>query len=165
MGAIIPLITYLVWWYGFNRRLRDGYVAFFIAAAAWGSAVFVLSETLSLCHALSFFPLFFGWSLLLAATIYFMRGDPWPDAKDFLRLLTSLTVIEKTMLFFIVSVVAIKAYSALMSAPNTADAMTYHLARVEHWIQDQSVTDYPTHVLRQLYYPVFSEYIMLNLMI
>jgi hypothetical protein len=42
------------------------------------------------------------------------------------------------------------ALTAGAAAPNAWDSMTYHLPRITHWIQDASVSHYPTHVLRQL---------------
>jgi 4-amino-4-deoxy-L-arabinose transferase-like glycosyltransferase len=48
--------------------------------------------------------------------------------------------------------------TGLASAPNTYDSMTYHLPRVMHWLQDQSVSHYYTPISRQLYQPPFAEY-------
>ena len=39
---------------------------------------------------------------------------------------------------------------ALTAPPNTWDSMTYHMPRVEHWIENRNVEPYPTHILRQL---------------
>ncbi|MDJ1469751.1 glycosyltransferase family 39 protein [Cytophagaceae bacterium DM2B3-1] len=43
--------------------------------------------------------------------------------------------------------------------------MTYHMARVMHWVQNKSIDHYPSHVLRQHYQPPFTEYIILHLQI
>ena len=43
------------------------------------------------------------------------------------------------------------------------DSYTYHLPRVEHWIQDKNVDFFPTNNIRQLYLAPFSEYAILNL--
>ena len=40
--------------------------------------------------------------------------------------------------------------------------MTYHMSRVVHWIQDRSVANYPTHILRQLHQNPWSEFAILH---
>ena len=53
----------------------------------------------------------------------------------------------------VVAVVVIAGVTAIVAPPNTYDSMTYHLPRVMHWIQHQSVGHYPTHIPRQLHFP------------
>ena len=48
--------------------------------------------------------------------------------------------------------------TALLAPPNTWDSMTYHLPRVMHWQQNQSVEPYPTHILRQVFLAPLAEY-------
>jgi len=43
--------------------------------------------------------------------------------------------------------------------------MTYHMARVAHWIQNQTVAHYPTHITRQFYQPPWAEYAIMHLQI
>ena len=50
------------------------------------------------------------------------------------------------------------ALIAWAAAPNNWDSMTYHLPRVLHWIQNGSLSHYPTHVLRQLTLSPGAEY-------
>jgi len=54
-------------------------------------------------------------------------------------------------------------YSALWYVPNNWDSMTYHLARVAHWLQNGSVGLYATHVSRQVTYPPGAEYLLVVL--
>jgi hypothetical protein len=51
----------------------------------------------------------------------------------------------------------------LFAPPNTADSMTYHMARVAHWVQQGNVEHYPTAILRQLYQNPLAEYTILHL--
>jgi hypothetical protein len=55
------------------------------------------------------------------------------------------------------------AISALRYLPNNWDSMTYHLARVAHWIQHRSVEPYPTHVDRQVIIQPGAEYVIASL--
>jgi hypothetical protein len=51
---------------------------------------------------------------------------------------------------------------AWVASPNTDDAMSYHLGRVIHWVQNKSVAFYPTHILRQLHQNPWSEFAILH---
>ncbi len=55
--------------------------------------------------------------------------------------------------------------SALRYAPNNWDSMSYHLARVAHWIQNRSVTDHDTNIARQFVLQPGAEYLLLVLQV
>ena len=61
------------------------------------------------------------------------------------------------------AIVGIAGLTAIVAPPNTYDSMTYHLPRVMHWIQNQSVAHYPTHIPRQLHFSPGAEYILTHL--
>ncbi len=46
--------------------------------------------------------------------------------------------------------------------PYNCDSMAYHLPRITHWIQNQSVQHFATHYDMQVTAPVFAEYIQLH---
>ena len=54
----------------------------------------------------------------------------------------------------------INAYwcAGLWAYPNNWDSMTYHLTRVEHWMQRQTVIHYATNNVRQVSQPPLAEY-------
>ena len=56
------------------------------------------------------------------------------------------TVLVEIILLIILTATA---YTALLSVPNNWDSMTYHLPRIEHWLQDRSLAFYPTYDDRQ----------------
>ncbi len=65
--------------------------------------------------------------------------------------------------FLLLALAPVILFSALAYPPNNWDSMTYHLARVAHWIENRSVAAYPTAIGRQLVYPPGAEYLLLVL--
>jgi len=65
-------------------------------------------------------------------------------------------------LFLIIVVFLPLFLIALYYPPNNWDSMTYHLSRVEHWIQDKNVEFYPTNNDRQLFMSPLDEYVILH---
>ena len=64
---------------------------------------------------------------------------------------------EFTAIAFILTICLI---TALISSPNNWDVMTYHLPRVMHWAQNQSIAHYPTNNTRQISFPTTAGYIV-----
>jgi hypothetical protein len=56
---------------------------------------------------------------------------------------------------------ALLLFGALRQPPTTWDSMTYHLARVAHWLQNGSVLTYATWIQRQNLFPPGAEYLLL----
>src|SRR5215831_2674356 len=54
-----------------------------------------------------------------------------------------------TGLLIVAAIGAVTLFIALTTVPNNWDSQTYHLPRVEHWIQDRSLAFYPTSIMRQ----------------
>src|SRR5215831_11123033 len=65
------------------------------------------------------------------------------------------------ILFFLI----ISFFIAIIYPPNNYDSMTYHMARVGHWVQNHNVSYYPTHIIRQLEYQPFAEWVILHLQV
>lgn len=65
----------------------------------------------------------------------------------------------------LVPLVVLATISAVRYAPNNWDSMTYHLARVAHWIQNRSVAPYPTNNFRQVFLAPGAEYLLLSLQV
>lgn len=69
---------------------------------------------------------------------------------------------DRLSFFVIILVLAITSITAIVSAPNNWDSMTYHLPKVMHWIQNQSVYPYPTNNLRQISFSPGASYLTLQ---
>ena len=55
--------------------------------------------------------------------------------------------------------------TALISPPNNWDSMTYHMSRVEYWIQNKAVHFFTTNNPRQNVFAPFSEFFILHFQI
>ncbi len=82
--------------------------------------------------------------------------------RDFLHGCNSM---EKILLALCFLLCLILLFLALLTPPSNYDSMTYHLARVAHWIDNGSVNYYLTNIDRQLFSPVLSEYNLLFMML
>lgn len=67
-------------------------------------------------------------------------------------------------LFFLFFIFILFCLSILMP-PNNYDSLSYHLPRVEHWIDNKSVYPYSTNIIRQIIHPPLAEYYILILRI
>ena len=125
--------------------LTVGASAILCAAIVSGSALTGITEGLSLIRVLSFYPVVICWSLLtISSGLGAVRGWPKTARLDLSRC-KNYFLSEKIFLGIILFIGAVSAVTAMVGVPNTWDAMTYHLPRVEHWIQNKTVAFYPTN--------------------
>jgi hypothetical protein len=118
-----------------------------------GTAALVLTELLSPFHLLSRWPLAAGW--LLAVALWARFGPRASVKWRFLLLETGIAAI-------VAAIGAVVALTAILSPPNSADAMAYHLPRVVYWAQSGSVAFFPTPYLNQIMLQPLAEYLMLH---
>ena len=140
------------------RYLNGWRSAILCAAIVSGTALTGITEGLSLIRVLSFYPVVICWSLLtISSGLWAVRG--WPKtARLDVSYCKNWFLSEKIFLGIILFIGAASAVTAMVGVPNTWDAMTYHLPRVEHWIQDKTVAFYPTNDIRQLYITPWAEF-------
>ena len=112
------------------------------------------------------------WSVtdILLIAAYFRRfrkqdrqiksDDELPSEKKI-----NLSSFALFLLIGVVIIVLSVAVLAVMSGPNNPDSMRYHMSRVAHWIQNSSVSHYPTHTVKQLYQNPWSEFAIMHFQI
>ncbi len=69
----------------------------------------------------------------------------------------------KFEIFLILIILFLTFIISIIYPPNTLDAMAYHMPKVMHWTQNNSLNFYPTDDLRQLILAPLSEFILLHL--
>ncbi|MAG37446.1 MAG: hypothetical protein CL878_14520 [Dehalococcoidia bacterium] len=191
-AALLPLVCLALLVLHFGRaailsgrgsRWRE---AILVGAIVWGVLVAAFTEALSLFGLLTWLWLVGLWSLATVAltVLLLMRRlapirNPSPDLAGEGSQITSPVrqhggdrdgvgaagqdrmVVLSICGLGVIAVIA--GLTAIVAPPNTYDSMTYHLPRVMHWIQNQSVAHYPTHIPRQLHLAPGAEFVLTHL--
>ena len=154
----------------FHGSPASGRHAFLYAWLSLSLIVWFSTETLSTANLITPKVIYSVWGTVLLALIpmffvfYRKAGkfyEKWPFRPLSLLLRKdndSLLVIALSSFFIILPLLVL----AIFYPPNNWDSMTYHLPRVEHWIQNKNLMSYPTSNPRQLFSQPFAEYFILH---
>ncbi len=168
MGILFPVLDFfllfLLFGNTFLRKNFDWRESFILASLAWGGLAVLAAEVLSLFGWITPAGLISFWVLSGAVVLWaiqrFCTKLDFPAVKFF-----SLDRWDKGLVFGILFIIVIIALIAFKAPPNTYDSMTYHMSRVAHWVQNKTLTPYPTHILRQNVYTPFAEIGILHLQV
>lgn len=159
MFVMLPLISFAVIVLCLAARGSGYRQAILGAAVCFGLLLTAATELLSLFSALTFLTLALFWGAVTFFALLCLLPErnclniPKPRLETPETIAGSAAVLATTLLI------------ALAAPPNNWDSMTYHLARVVHWIQNSSVAHYPTHITRQLYSAPWAEYAIMHLQV
>lgn len=176
VAGAAPLLAFLVFWANAlvapaaRRRLTASVIgeAFLQSAVLWGVCVVAFNELLSLWGLLTADALTACWLLAcLAGLVALVAQRPQKSLTGQPEHADSAGKRESNTIWYISLAVAVLllAFTGVISVvipPNNWDAMAYHMARVQHWMQNQSVAFYPTNDPRQLFDPPWAEYAILQ---
>jgi amino acid transporter len=157
MLAILLPIALLLLFLIFCHPERDWRSALMSASVILGVLTIAFIEILSVFKLLTFATVLSAWSLsvIVLGWIYYRKLKQRKEKFD-LYLFFKLTPVSYILLGGIVFIVAVIGLISIVSPPNNWDSMTYHMSRVVHWIQNQSVAHYPTYDSAQLVHPPFA---------
>jgi hypothetical protein len=127
------------------------------------SLVLVITEIFSLFNALNYESVLIFWSIasLIAVGLIALNKTQNNFKKNLPN--KDIKINDLIAIAYIFTLVTILLLLTIYCPPNTWDSMTYHMSRVAHWVQNENVSFYPTHILRQLHQPPFAEYLILQL--
>jgi hypothetical protein len=169
MLLILPLLNFvflflwsLKYYYKEETPLR---LAFLNAAIFWGFLIIISTETLSLFHGITLKGIAGFWILAFCVTLLLYIITPPRHSVLFQLRTEPFLLSEKILLLSVGIILILTGVIAFQSLPNNWDSMTYHMSRVMHWIQNRSVSHYPSHNIRQITHMPFPEYIILHLQI
>ncbi len=149
--ALIPIVAYLcLVIFLFNRNQgEDLRLIILYASIIFAVYIILVEEVLSLFQGITRVGLIAAWAvMILVLAGYFVRLR-----RNGLMLLPRITPPSSwdgwLSLLLILFVLAITFVVAWLSPPQTWDSLSYHMSRIAHWAQNQSVADYITGIERQ----------------
>lgn len=145
-----------------DRSIR---ITFLVITTLWSILIVLGTELLSLFGAFTFCGLGLFW--MIAVVLIGTSPLKFTPMGLFsrLKILRELSLIDRSLIIGIAVIVTTTAMTALIAPPNNWDSMTYHMSRVAHWLQNQSVQFYPTSMPRQLLASPGTEYAIAQLQI
>lgn len=126
------------------------------AFLCWTVVSYAATEIFSFFHAISLLPFLLLWAVADGWLVYRL----WRADSDILRFFRLPFSTPALILGFIICVTL---FIACTGAPNNWDSQTYHLPRIEHWIQDRSLAYFPTPNGRQNDFGPLAEILLLQL--
>jgi hypothetical protein len=121
-----------------------------------GGITVAITELLSPFHLLRRVPLAVAWiTVAIVAAVWCWRRRP-------ILARVAIRPLEASITAVIAIIAALVGLTAVLSPPNSADAMAYHMPRVVYWAQAGSVAFFPTPYLNQISLQPLAEYIMLH---
>jgi len=132
----------------------------------------IITEVLSLFGFITYGGIFFSWLgavLVVISLIFLFYVKNTEVVRGRIRNLgdkiSGLTWQNVLIIIGIAIILVLTLIIALYSPPNTFDSMTYHMARIVHWIQNRSVDFYATSIPRQNHSMPFAEYLIMNVQV
>src|ERR1043166_6068676 len=163
----LPLLAWYLIWRRVRRSEIDLRAGLIISAIIWATSLVVITELDGQFSAINRTGLAISW-LAVCAIVLVLPNRRQPV----IQIEPSLTVAPQTgdrwtraLAVIIGAEIGVLLVIALVAPPNTWDAMTYHMSRVMHWMQNRSVQHYPTHILRQIHLNPGAEFIILHLQV
>lgn len=168
MLSLTPITFFIIIFFVFQKsKIAPSWrISFLSASLVWGLLLTATTEFLSLFGLISFWEILGVWILsVILALIYLLRIYQVNSTNGKLNIhlgLTEISDFDILLLAGITFIIIAVGVTGWISPPNTWDSMTYHMSRVMHWIQNGSVTYYPTHILRQLHQNPWAEYAIMH---
>ena len=168
LPPIVLVILFLIisGWTGHENGARfELPTAFLAAVILCGTALVVITEGLSLVSGITRLGLALAWSTVLFAILLWNRRTGalfigWDRLKTAVK---QIRGFEWVVLGGIVGTVIALFIVALVSPPNNVDSLLYHMPRVVHWAQNQSLEHFPAPHIGQNVRPYWAEAAILHL--
>jgi 4-amino-4-deoxy-L-arabinose transferase-like glycosyltransferase len=159
--GLAPFVALLLIILLYTKKRCNWPESILLGSIAWLFGISLLTQATSLANAIDLANFAWIWTVSIAILIILYASYPvsvkWGGVT-----IADYSTTERISLVLIGIIFAATLLVALSAPPNNWDSQVYHLARIEHWIQNRSLTPYPTAIARQIAYPELAETVMLQ---
>lgn len=153
--------------YKARNKIKSSYLDSYIKACCiWMFILFAMTELLSVFHTVRFIAIFSIWGMfdlvMLAALAIQIKASRYKIGELYSKYKKMITLREHPYYAILLLIGAAVLVLAICTTPYNWDSMTYHLARIVHWVQNRSVEHYATNDIRQIASPVLGEFVNLH---
>ncbi len=131
-------------------------LAFLFTGILFGIATILVTEISSFFHAYNSSSAILFWSILCSLLTFVSFKQKLFDWNKY----KFLYATNKKIIWFIGIISILLFIQGILYPPNNWDSMTYHMARIAHWVMNESIEPYPTHIYRQIYQPPLAEWMI-----
>lgn len=141
----------------FSNSVRYNFI---ITLHIYGLLSLVSVEALSYFNILSATTIRIFWAVILLGSAFFVQS--FRVLRDLPEKVAALWKQDKLLLSTSLMIFTLTFLVGLLYAPITYDSLSYHLPRIEFWIQHQNIAYFATQTDRNLYQPPLAEYMVLQ---
>lgn len=157
MAILLIVLTFLCALSYFRHKTSSLSESFVLSTLTLSLIIVITTESLSLVSKFNFETILYTW-IGISFTGFIVCKK---HLTQFFSSLKNSTInTNKYFYFGVILFFLILFIQGIIYPPNNWDSMTYHMARITHWVMNESAYPYPTHIYRQIYQPPLSEWII-----
>lgn len=156
--SILLILFFLVLTLNHTLSKRKSFsLAIVMSSLSFALATILITELSSIFKSYNFTSSFSYWGVIDIGLIYLTLKN-----RELIHInkYKALFFQNKWMILFLGTFSLVLFIQGILYPPNNWDSMTYHMARIAHWVMNESVYPYSTHIYRQIYQPPLAEWMI-----
>ena len=157
MAILLILFSLILSYILFSSSFESKWYYNLLNSLIFNSLLIVTSsEILSLFNQFNYQSISMFWLLIILFQIFlvYKKRDLSPIKNSIQQIADVFKSFKISYLFLTVFVLLL--FQGLAYPPNNWDSLTYHMARIPHWVENESIHSFTTHIYRQIYSPSMS---------
>jgi len=156
LTALLLILSFVALFLNILPTQKSRRATFVVSALGFSVFIFAYTEMLSALDLLTSKLVWAGWLAFFSVNLaIIIKQKHW---KIDFRKIAHFNILEVVLAVIFITTL----YIAIIYPPTNYDSMTYHLPRIEHWIQNHSIHHYFTTIERQTKSAPFAEMCILQ---